>query len=96
VAAQGNTVTVTFGEWLYSDTAQDHKGTQLQGGTFAFALGSGRVIKGFDMAVTGMAVGGTRRAIVPPSLAYGSTGDPSGTIPPNAALVFDIQLNSVQ
>jgi FKBP-type peptidyl-prolyl cis-trans isomerase len=48
------------------------------------------------MAVTGMAVGGTRRAIVPPSLAYGSTGDSTGTIPPNAALVFDIQLNSVQ
>jgi FKBP-type peptidyl-prolyl cis-trans isomerase FkpA len=96
MAAQGNTVNVTFGEWLYSDTAQDHKGTQLQGGTFAFSLGSGQVIKGFDMAITGMAVGGKRRAIVPPSLAYGSTGDQTGTIPPNTALVFDIQLNSVQ
>jgi len=46
------------------------------------------------MAVTGMKVGGTRRAVVPPSLAYGTTG--SGPVPPNAALVFDIALNSVQ
>jgi FKBP-type peptidyl-prolyl cis-trans isomerase len=74
----------------------DHKGTQLTGGTFAFSLGSGQVIQGFDMAVTGMAVGGSRRAIVPPSLAYGSTGDNTGSIPPNAALVFEIQLNTVQ
>jgi len=96
VAASGHTVNVTFGEWLYSDTAKDHKGTQLQGGTFGFGLGSGQVIKGFDMAVTGMAVGGTRRAIVPPSLAYGTSGDGTGTIPANAALVFDIQLNAVQ
>ena len=96
VAASGHTVNVTFSEWLYSDAATDHKGTQLQGGTFAFALGSGQVIQGFDMAVTGMAVGGSRRAIVPPSLAYGSTGDNTGTIPPNAALVFEIQLNTVQ
>jgi len=96
VAASGHMVNVTFSEWLYSDTATDHKGTQLQGGTFAFSLGSGQVIQGFDMAVTGMAVGGSRRAIVPPSLAYGSTGDNTGTIPPNAALVFEIQLNTVQ
>jgi FKBP-type peptidyl-prolyl cis-trans isomerase FkpA len=95
VAASGNTANVTYGIWLYSDTAPDHKGTQLQGGTFSFVLGANQVIKGFDSAVTGMAVGGTRRAIVPPSLAYGSTGD-NASIPPNAALVFDIQLNSLQ
>ena len=95
VAAAGNTVNVSYAIWLYKDTAQDHKGTQLQGGTFSFALGSNQVIQGFDRAVTGMAVGGSRRAIVPPSLAYGTNGD-GGSIPPNAALVFDIQLNSVQ
>lgn len=96
VAAPGKTVTVTYSIWLYSDTAQDHKGTQLQGGTPSpFVLGANQVIPGFDMAVTGMAVGGTRRAIVPPSLAYGSSGD-GGSIPPNAALVFEIQLISVQ
>lgn len=95
VAAAGNTANVTYGIWLYSDSAPDHKGTQEQGGSFAFVLGAKQVIQGFDMAVTGMAVGGTRRAIVPPGLAYGSTGD-GGAIPPNAALVFDIQLNSIQ
>ena len=96
VAAAGNTANVTYAIWLYSDSAADHKGTQLQGGTFAFVLGANQVIKGFDSAVTGMAVGGTRRAIVPPSLAYGTGGSNDGSIPPNAALVFEIQLNSVQ
>ena len=97
VAASGHTVNVTFGEWLYSDTAKDHKGTQLQGGTPpAFVVGAGTLIKGYEMAIVGMAVGGTRRATVPPSLAFGSTGDSTGAIPPNAALVFEIQLTSVQ
>lgn len=96
VAAAGSTANVTYGIWLYSATGADHKGTQLQGGTFSFVLGASQVIKGFEMAVTGMAVGGTRRAIVPPSLAYGSTGNNDGSIPPNAALVFDIALNSIQ
>jgi FKBP-type peptidyl-prolyl cis-trans isomerase FkpA len=96
VAANGSSANVTYAVWLYSDTAQDHKGTQLQGGTFAFVLGANQVIKGFDQAVAGMAVGGTRRAIVPPALAYGSTGSSDGSIPPNAAMVFEIQLNAVQ
>jgi len=97
VAANGNTVGTTYAIWLYSDTATDHKGTQLQGGSPpAFVLGSGTLIKGYEMAVVGMAVGGMRRAIVPPSLAFGTSGDSTGAIPPNAALVFEIQLNSVQ
>ena len=96
VAAAGNTANVTYAIWLYSDTAPDHKGTQLQGGTFSFVVGANQVIKGFDSAVNGMAVGGKRRAVVPPSLAYGTTGDGTGAIPPNAALVFEILLNSVQ
>lgn len=94
-ATAGKTVIVQYGLWLYSDTAVDHKGDQVDSGTLQpFVLGSNAVIKGFDMAVTGMKVGGNRRAIVPPSLAYGSTGN--GPIPPNAALVFDLVLNSVQ
>ena len=98
VAGSGQTANVTYSIWLYSTsaTAQDHKGTQLQGGTFPFQIGANQVIKGFEQAVTGMAVGGTRRAIVPPSLAYGSSGSPDGAIPPNAAIVFEIQLNSLQ
>jgi FKBP-type peptidyl-prolyl cis-trans isomerase FkpA len=97
VAANGSNVGTTYAIWLYSDTAPDHKGTQLQGGTPpAFVVGSGTLIKGYEMAIIGMAVGGTRRVIVPPSLAFGTTGDSTGAILPNAALVFEIQLNSVQ
>jgi len=94
-ATVGTTPTVQYGAWLYSDTTADHKGTQVDQNTFSFVLGANplQVIKGFDQGVTGMKVGGTRRVIVPPSLAYGSSG--FQTIPPNAALVFDIALTSV-
>ena len=95
-AAVGTTATVQYGLWLYSDTGVDHKGSQIQGSQFSFIVGGGTLIKGFDMGVTGMKVGGTRRIIVPPSLAYGATGNSDGTIPPNAALVFDVLLGLVQ
>jgi len=94
-ATAGKTASTQFGLWLYSETAADHKGSSVQSGTLQpFVLGSNQVIPGYDMAVTGMKVGGTRRAIVPPSLAYGSAGNPP--IPPNAALVFDISLTNIQ
>ncbi len=96
VAAAGNTVTVSYGAWLYSDTAADHKGQQFDAGTVSFVLGGNSIIKGFDMGVTGMAVGGTRRVICPPSLGFGAAGSQTANVPPNAALVFDIQLNNVQ
>jgi FKBP-type peptidyl-prolyl cis-trans isomerase FkpA len=95
-ATVGTTATVQYGGWLYSDTAADHKGAQFDANTFAFLVGGGTIIKGFDMGVTGMKVGGVRRVIMPPSLAYGATGNSTGSIPPNAALVFDILLNAVQ
>jgi FKBP-type peptidyl-prolyl cis-trans isomerase FkpA len=95
-ATAGTTASVQYGGWLYSATAADHKGTQFDAGQFAYLVGSTQLIKGFDMGVTGMKVGGTRRVIMPPSLAYGATGDSSGRIPPNAALVFDIMLAGVQ
>jgi FKBP-type peptidyl-prolyl cis-trans isomerase FkpA len=93
-ATSGKTATVQYNAFFYSDTAADHKGAQFDSNTFPFVLGANQVIRGFDMAVTGMKVGGTRRAVVPPSLAYGTTG--SGPVPPNAALVFDISLTNVQ
>ena len=95
-ATAGKTASVQYNIWLYSETGPDKKGSQLQAGQFAYVVGSTSIIKGFDMAVTGMKVGGVRRAIVPPSLAYGTTGDTSGTIKPNAALVFEITLANVQ
>ena len=92
-ATAGSTVTVQYGAWLYSDTAPDHKGTQLDANTATFVVGAGQVLQGFEQGVLGMKVGGTRRVIVPPSLGYGSSGYQQ--IPPNAALVFDLALNSV-
>jgi FKBP-type peptidyl-prolyl cis-trans isomerase FkpA len=94
-ATAGKTVTVQYSLWLYSESGADHKGTSIGGGTLSpFVLGANAVIPGFDTAVTGMKVGGTRRAIVPPALAYGSAGNQA--IPPNAALVFEIGLIGVQ
>jgi len=95
-ATPGTTAAVQYGGWFYSEAAADHKGQQFQANQFSYLVGSTQVIKGFDMAVTGMKVGGVRRAIMPPSLAFGATGSTDGTIPPNAALVFDILLVSVQ
>ena len=95
-ATAGRTANVQYAIWLYSETGVDKKGTQLQPGQFAYVVGSTNIIKGFDMGVTGMKVGGMRRIIVPPSLAYGTTGNTEGTIKPNAALVFEILLLGVQ
>jgi FKBP-type peptidyl-prolyl cis-trans isomerase FkpA len=92
-AVVGSTPTVQYGAWLYSDTAPDHKGTQIDANQTSFVIGAGQVIPGFEQGVTGMKVGGTRRVICPPSLAYGSAGNQG--IPPNAALVFDIALTAV-
>jgi FKBP-type peptidyl-prolyl cis-trans isomerase FkpA len=95
-ATVGSSATVQYGLWLYSDAAVDHKGAQINANTFTYTVGDTTILKGFDMGVTGMKVGGTRRIICPPSLAYGATGDSTGQVPPNAALVFDIALVAVQ
>ncbi|HZR22063.1 MAG TPA: FKBP-type peptidyl-prolyl cis-trans isomerase [Vicinamibacterales bacterium] len=93
-AANGSTVTVDYTGWLYDPTKSDNKGLQFDtsvGKTpFAYTVGTGAVIDGWEKGVPGMNVGGTRRLIIPPSLAYGSSR--SGPIPPNATLVFDIKL----
>jgi FKBP-type peptidyl-prolyl cis-trans isomerase len=97
-ATVGKTISVNYTLWLYDTSKTDGKGTLVQssvGSTpFSFVLGTGQVIKGWDQGVVGMKVGGTRRLIVPPDLAYGSTGQ--NGIPANATLVFDISLLSVQ
>jgi FKBP-type peptidyl-prolyl cis-trans isomerase FkpA len=96
VANAGNSVNVAYTLWLYDSARPEGKGTQIQSNpSFPFVLGTRSVIAGWDRGVPGMRVGGQRRLIVPPDLAYGNTS-PGGGIPPNATLVFDITLNNVQ
>lgn len=93
-AATGTTATVAYTGWLYSTTAADFKGTQFDTGTLTFKLGANAVIPGFEQAVIGMKVGGTRTVLVPSSLGYGSSGTTG--IPANSGLVFTITLSAVQ
>jgi FKBP-type peptidyl-prolyl cis-trans isomerase FkpA len=97
-ATAGKTVRVYYTGWLYSTTATDNKGsvfdTNTTGLGFSFILGGGAVIKGWDQGVAGMKVGGKRRLVIPPELAYGTQGA-GGAIPPNATLVFEIELLGV-
>jgi FKBP-type peptidyl-prolyl cis-trans isomerase FkpA len=94
-ANTGSVATVTYSGWLYDTSKTDGKGSFFDGGAgFTFTLGAGAVIAGWDQGVVGMQVGGQRRLIIPPELAYGSSG--RSPIPPNATLVFDITLTAVQ
>ena len=95
-ATAGRTLTVGYTGWLYDTSKPDGKGRQFDSQpSFSFPLGAGRVIAGWDQGVPGMRVGGQRRLIIPPALAYGAAGV-AGAIPPNATLVFDIALSNVQ
>jgi FKBP-type peptidyl-prolyl cis-trans isomerase len=98
-AATGNVLAVQYTGWLFDASKTDSKGLQFDtslGGTdpFSFTLGAGQVIGGWDRGLVGMRAGGLRRLVIPPSLAYGPSRNNS--IPPNATLVFDIELVSVQ
>ncbi len=93
-AVAGKSVSVSYTGTLSDGTVFDS--TAKDGGKpFTFTLGAGQVIKGWDEGVVGMKVGGVRKLVIPPDLAYGSQGAGS-TIPPNATLTFEITLLSVQ
>lgn len=95
-AATGNTVDVRYTLWLYDSSKIDGKGLQIEtSGTssFSFLIGAQGVIEGWERGVPGMRVGGQRRLVVPPDLAYGNTR--KGSVPPYATLVFDIELVGV-
>ncbi len=99
LATAGHEVSVHYTGWLYDEGAADHKGKKFdssrdRGTPFGFPLGAGHVIKGWDQGVAGMKVGGQRTLIIPAALGYGSRGA-GGVIPPNATLVFDVELLGV-
>jgi FKBP-type peptidyl-prolyl cis-trans isomerase len=95
-ASNGRPVTVSYTGWLYDPARAEGKGTQFDSNAaFTFSLGTGGVIRGWDLGVVGMRVGGLRRLTIPPELAYGAAGRPP-VIPSNATLVFDVELLSVQ
>ena len=97
-ATPGKLLTVNYTGWIYDPLKADRQGLQFEtslGSTpFSFQLGAGQVIAGWDQGIAGMKVGGTRRLIIPSSLAYGGTRN--GSIPPYSTLLFEIQLLDAQ
>lgn len=92
-AQSGNTVSVNYTGWLEDGTKFDS--SLDRGQPFEFTLGAGQVIPGWDEGVTGMLENGTRLLVIPPELGYGASGSGS-TIPPNATLIFEVQLIDVK
>jgi FKBP-type peptidyl-prolyl cis-trans isomerase FkpA len=98
--AAGSTAVMHYTGWLFDPAAEDNKGAKFdssldRGQPFRFPLGAGRVIQGWDQGVPGMQVGAHRRLVIPPHLGYGSRGA-GGVIPPNATLIFDVQLLAIE
>ncbi len=98
-AVPGTNVTVHYTGWLYDENAADRHGQKFdssldRGEPLTFPLGAGRVIRGWDEGVAGMKVGGKRTLMIPAEYGYGARGA-GGVIPPNASLVFDVELLGV-
>ena len=97
-AVTGTTAVVNYTGWLYEPAAPQQRGKEFDSSIgrepFKFQLGAGQVIKGWDVGVQGMKVGGKRTLIVPADMGYGAGG--AGPIPPNATLVFEVELLDVQ
>ena len=99
-AETGFNVTVHYTGWLYDENAEDKKGEKFdssvdRGDPFKFDLGAGQVIQGWDQGFAGMKIGGKRTLIIPPEMGYGARGA-GGVIPPNATLLFDVELLDVK
>ena len=99
-AVTGKPVLVHYTGWLYDPAQPGGKGAKFDSSLdrkvpFGFVLGAGKVIRGWDEGVVGMKVGGQRTLIIPPDMAYGARGA-GGVIPPNATLIFDVELLEVK
>lgn len=93
IAAAGHTVTVHYTGWLTNGSKFDS--SKDRNDPFVFGLGQGQVIRGWDEGVQGMKVGGKRKLTIPADLGYGARGA-GGVIPPNATLVFEVELLGVR
>src|ERR1700738_1420017 len=96
----GQTAVVHYTGWLYVEDAPDHKGKKFDSSLdrndpFSFPVGGGQVIQGWDQGVAGMQAVGQRRLVIPAELGYGARGA-GGVIPPNATLLFDVELLSIR
>jgi FKBP-type peptidyl-prolyl cis-trans isomerase len=96
----GQSALVHYTGWLYDAAAADNKGAKFDSSLdrnepFEFPVGAAMVIPGWDQGVVGMKVGGKRRLVIPPELGYGARGA-GGVIPPNATLVFDVELVEIR
>jgi len=95
-AAAGQHVTVHYTGWLFEDGVAGKKfdSSKDRGDPFDFPLGAGHVIRGWDEGVQGMKIGGTRKLTIPPEMGYGARGA-GGAIPPNATLLFEVELLAI-
>ncbi len=93
-ATEGDPITVNYIGTLSNGTKFDS--SYDRGEPFSFILGLGQVIRGWDEGVLGMKVGGKRKLVIPPALAYGSQGAGGGIIPPNSTLIFEVELLGIQ
>lgn len=99
-AEPGFNISVHYTGWLYDEKAEGHKGQKFDSSLyrkqpFDFALGAGQVIQGWDEGFAGMKVGGKRTLVIPSEMGYGARGA-GGAIPPNATLIFDVELLDVK
>jgi len=95
-AVPGRPVTVHYTGWLWDESKGDHRGRKFDSSRdrnepFQFRLGGGEVIRGWDEGVAGLKIGGKRTLTIPPGYGYGARGA-GGVIPPNATLIFDVEL----
>src|SRR4029079_13956646 len=99
-AARTARITVNYTGWGYDPNKPDHTGSQFDSavgrGPLSFTLGVGEVIPGWDQGFNDMRVGGKRQLIIPADMAYGAQGTPDGSIPPNAPIMFEMELLDVK